>query len=104
MRTALSKLTGPDRDRLVGYFTGAELDLTDICALMEQAEVTAYCSSLISDLHTHTRDRITADPDLPAPVRTALSTTCTYMTALYDPASPTSRLYLNARPDLQLAS
>ncbi|MDN3059386.1 polyprenyl synthetase family protein [Streptomyces sp. SRF1] len=103
-RTALSKLTGPDRDRLVDYFTGAEMDLIDVCALMEKAEVTAYCASLVNDLHAHTRDRITADPGLPAPVRTALSATCTYMTALYDPASPTSRLYLNARPDLQLAS
>ncbi|WP_346161650.1 hypothetical protein, partial [Streptomyces mordarskii] len=102
-RTALSKLTGPDRDQLADYLTGANMDLTDVCALMERAEVTPYCAALIRDLHAHTRDRIANDPVLPAPVRTALSSTCAYMTALYDPASPTSRLYLNARPDLQLA-
>ena len=53
---------------------------------------------------TQTQECITADTNLSVSVRTALQATARYMTALYDPTTPESRLYLEARPDLTPAA
>jgi hypothetical protein len=103
-RASPTALSTEDRDRLADYLAGGDADLREICALLGSAEAGTYCAALIADLHAQARDRITTDPELPAAVRTALAATWGYMTALYDPASPTSRLYLQARPDLQPAA
>ncbi|MEU8828841.1 polyprenyl synthetase family protein [Streptomyces sp. NPDC048636] len=101
VRAALTKLSGTDHAQMADYLAGAETDLAAVCALVEQAGAAEYCASLISHLHAQSRDRITNDSELPADVRTAVRTTFEYMTDLYDPSSPVSHLYLEARSDLQ---
>ncbi|WP_405968997.1 polyprenyl synthetase family protein [Streptomyces sp. NBC_00988] len=104
VRAALDHLPSADRDRLLAYLNGADDDLTAITRLIHDSRAEDICAGLVIDLQIQARERITTDPHLPAPVRTALSATFGYMTALYDPASPTSRLYLQARPELQSAA
>jgi len=104
VRAALDHLPHTDRARLLAYLDGADDDLTAITRLIHDSRAEDLCSGLIGDLQIQARERITTDPHLPAPVRTALAATYGYMTALYDPASPVSRLYLRARPELQPAA
>lgn len=101
VRAALDRLPVAERDQLVDFLAGADADLSTITGLVGASGASEHCTALIADLHAQTRERISTDPHLPAAVRTALSATWGYMTALYDVASPTSRLYLRARSDLQ---
>ncbi|MFE2032579.1 polyprenyl synthetase family protein [Streptomyces scopuliridis] len=103
VRAALDRLAVEDRDQLAAYFAGADVDLKTVVGLVGASGAADHCSALIADLHRQARERISTDPELPAHVRTALTSTWEYMTALYDPDSPTSRLYLRARPDLNPA-
>jgi geranylgeranyl pyrophosphate synthase len=104
VRAALDHLPRAHRERLLGYLNGADDDLAAIAGLIHDSRAEDICAGLVIDLQIQARERITTDPHLPAAVRTALSATFGYMTALYDPASPTSRLYLQARPELQSAA
>lgn len=104
VRAALDHLSGADRDRLLAYLNGADDDLAAVTRLIHDSRAEDICVGLVIDLQIQARERITTDPHLPAPVRTGLAATFGYMTALYDPASPTSRLYLRARPELRAAA
>lgn len=101
VRAALDRLSGQDRRRLLAYIDGADDDLIAIVGLIGVSGAAHHCAGLITDLHAQARERIATDPQLAPAAKTALSATWGYMTALHDPASPTSRLYLQARTDLQ---
>ncbi|WP_351230109.1 polyprenyl synthetase family protein [Streptomyces sp. NPDC002133] len=101
VRAALDRLSGANRRRLLAYLDGADDDLTTIVALIRASDAPRHCAGLVTDLHAQASERIVTDTQLPAALRTALSATWGYMIALYDPASPTSQLYLQARTDLQ---
>ena len=100
VRAAMDALPLTERDQLSDYLRGTDQDLATVADLVDRSRAAAYCQALIADLHAQARTRISTDPLLPPEVRSALSATWGYMTALYDPASPTSRLYLQARTDL----
>ncbi|TLQ38953.1 polyprenyl synthetase family protein [Streptomyces marianii] len=104
VRAALDRLSGVKRRRLLAYLDGTDDDLVAIVGIIEASGAARHCTGLITDLHSQARERIATDPQLPPAARTALSATWGYMTALYDPASPTSSLYLQARSDLQTIS
>lgn len=104
VRAALDRLSGVKRRRLLAYLDGTDDDLIAIVGIIDTSGAARHCTGLITDLHAQARERIATDPQLPPAARTALSATWGYMTALYDPASPTSRLYLQARSDLQITS
>ncbi|MER6145940.1 polyprenyl synthetase family protein [Streptomyces sparsogenes] len=104
VRGALDRLPSDARDRMLAYLNGGEDDLTAIVDLVEHSKAADYCADLIQALQAQSRERITTDSRLPINVRTGLHAAFRYMTALYDPTSPQSRLYLRARPDLAAAA
>ncbi|MFI0769242.1 polyprenyl synthetase family protein [Streptomyces sp. NPDC021218] len=104
VRAALDRLPSDQRARLLTYLGGGDDNLTAIVDLVQQSKAADSCAGLILELQAQTRERITADPHLSVSFRTALQATVRYMTALYDPSTPESRLYLEARPDLAPAA
>ncbi|MER8160197.1 polyprenyl synthetase family protein [Streptomyces sp. NPDC094472] len=101
VRAALDRLPSDQHARMLAYLNGGDDDLTAIVDLIEQSKAADCCAGLILELQAQSRERITAETHLPVDVRTALHATFRYMTALYDPTSHESRLYLEARPDLE---
>lgn len=104
VRTALDRLPSDQHARMLAYLNGGDDDLTAIIELVEQSKAADCCAGLILELQAQSRERITADTHLSVNVRTALHATFRHITALYDPTSPESRLYLEARPDLTPAA
>nr|WSZ97725.1 polyprenyl synthetase family protein [Streptomyces sp. NBC_00857] len=100
VRAALNRLPGGDHAQLTAYLDGADTDLVTVIELIEASGAAEHCKALITNLQAQSRKNISNDLELPAETRTALTMTWDYMNALYDPASPTSRLYLDARTDL----
>ncbi|WP_162793770.1 polyprenyl synthetase family protein [Streptomyces paludis] len=100
VHTALNRLPGGDHAQLTAYLNGADTDFLTVLSLIEASGAAEHCTALITNLQAQSRKNISNDPGLPPETRTALTTTWDYMNALYDPASPISRLYLDARTDL----
>ncbi|MFE4540286.1 polyprenyl synthetase family protein [Streptomyces scopuliridis] len=100
VRAALNRLPRAGHLQLTAYLDGADTDLLTVIRLIEASGAAEHCTALITNLQTQSRKNISNDPELPSETRAALTTTWDYMNALYDPASPTSRLYLEARTDL----
>nr|WSZ96835.1 polyprenyl synthetase family protein [Streptomyces sp. NBC_00857] len=100
VHSALNRLTAEAHNQLASYLAGADTGLNEVVELISSSGATEHCSALITELHAQARQRLSTQTEIPAEVRMALSATWDYMTALYDSESPTSRLYLHARPDL----
>ncbi|WP_141726777.1 hypothetical protein [Streptomyces niveus] len=104
VRAALTRLPAGDHQRLTAYRTGTHTPLPTVINLIDASGAAAHCTTLITRLHAQSRENISSDPELPPAVRASLTTTWDYMRSLYDTASPISRLYLAARPDLNAAA
>ncbi|MGW4237586.1 polyprenyl synthetase family protein [Streptomyces sp. NPDC004749] len=100
VRAALNRLPCGGHAELTAYMDGADTDLFTVVGLIEAAGAAEHCTELIANLQAQSRKNISDNPQLPTATSTALTATWDYINALYDPASPISRLYLDARTDL----
>jgi geranylgeranyl diphosphate synthase, type I len=101
MTAALATLNGGKRQALARYLAGeADIPLREIAALIREARAVEHCITLTTNLLATSHARLRDDPGLPPRIKHAVADTWQFMTGLYDPASPLSRLYLKARPDL----
>lgn len=102
VRDAMDRLPDGNRRRLVSFLAGtdAETDLYAAARLVRSSGAVEHCAALVQELHEQARQHLAKDTQLPDAVRVALGETWGYTTALYDPASPISRLYVRARADL----
>jgi hypothetical protein len=101
MTAALAALQGGKRQALARYLNRElAIPLPGLAALVREARAVEHCTTLTAGLHADSRARLRDDPGVPPSVQHAATETWQFMTVLHDPASPRSRIYLRARPDL----
>lgn len=98
---AMAGLPAERARQLADYLAGRrDIPLAEVVSLVSDGGAVKHCSALAERRFAESHTALRNDPVLPAEVKDAVGQTWQWMADLYDPASPVSRLYLRARPDI----
>ncbi len=101
VHAAVARLSSDERQRFLRLFGGEDPEnLRPLAAAIRSSGAYEHCTARLAALVGQARRDVTQEQRLPPAIRRAMLDACQFVEDLYDPASPVSRLYLQARPDL----
>ncbi len=101
VHATVARLGGDERQRFLHRFDSDDPDrLTPLADTIRASGAYEHCTARVAALIDQARSDLANEQRLPPAARRAVLDAYQFVDDLYDPSSPVSRLYLEARPDI----